>query len=131
MVKHKHIPPSRKRYERSHPVISIRVDKETDERLRDLAKESRKSLATLIKENLDLQEEDYCDAWADGHSEGCDEGRRKYQVWYYCAICGKRINMSPSGNDHKAMIGYMKEHGWGHKECHDRSQPFCPVVAWT
>jgi hypothetical protein len=28
-------------------------------------------------------------------------------------VCGKRIDMSPNGDDHKAMVSYMKEHGWG------------------
>jgi predicted DNA binding CopG/RHH family protein len=114
MVKGKNRPPSRIRYEKTHPVIAIRVDEETAERLKDLARESGKSLATLIKENLDLQEDEYTEAW----SKGYDEGRKKHQIWYYCAVCGKRMNMTPSGNDHKALISYMKEHGWGHQACH-------------
>jgi len=114
MVKGKNRPPSRIRYEQTHPVIAIRVDKETAERLKDLARESGKSLATLIKENLDMQEAEYTEAWAKGY----DKGQRDHQIWYYCAVCGKRINMTPSGNDHKALIDYMKERGWGHQACH-------------
>ena len=64
MVKGKNRPPSRIRYEQTHPVIAIRVDKETAERLKDLAKESGKSLVTLIKENLDIQEAEHNEAWA-------------------------------------------------------------------
>ena len=114
MVKGKNKPPSRIRYEQTHPVISVRVDRGTAGRLRDLAEESGKSLATLIKENLDLQEEKHNEAW----SKGYDEGRKEHQIWYYCAVCGKRMNMTPRGNDHKALIEYMEEHGWGHKACH-------------
>ena len=114
MVKGKNRPPSRIRYEQTHPVIAIRVDKETAERLRALAEESGKSLATLIKENLDLQEGDYTEAW----SKGYDEGTKEHQIWYYCDVCGKRMNVTPSSNDHKALIDYMKEHGWGHQACH-------------
>ncbi len=120
MVKTKHIPPSRIRYERSHPVISIRVDKETAERLRDLARESNKSLATLIKENLDLQEDEHRKAWSKGYGEGYDKGRREHRVWYFCAICRKRIDLIPNSSSHHAVVKYMEEHGWGHKECHDR-----------
>jgi len=124
MVKTKHIPPSRIRYERSHPVISIRVDSETAERLRDLARKSNESLATLIKENLDLQEGEYSEAWSSGYGDGCndgyDKGRREHQIWYFCAICRKRINITPNSNIHEALVGYMKEHGWAHGECHKR-----------
>ena len=51
-------------------------------------------------------------------SEGYDEAKRDYQIWYYCAVCGKRIDMEPNSDSHKAMIGYMKEHGWAHASCH-------------
>ena len=114
MVKGRVRPPSRIRYEQSHPVIAIRVDRETAERLRGLAEESGKSLATLIKENLDLQEEEHNEAWLQGR----DEGRKENQIWYYCAVCNKRIDMTPSSDDHGALIEYMKEHGWGHSTCH-------------
>jgi len=114
MVKGRTRPPSRIRYEETHPVIAIRVDKETDQRLKDLAKESGKSLATLIKENLDIQEEHHNEAW----SKGYDEGRKEHRIWYYCAVCGKRIDMKPNSDSHKAIIGYMKGYGWGHASCH-------------
>ena len=114
MVKGKNRPPSRIRSEQTHPVIAIRVDKETAERLKDLARESGKSLATLIKENLDLQEEEHNEAW----SKGYDEGRKEHQIWYYCAVCGKRINVTPNSDSHKALIKCMKEGGWGHQACH-------------
>ena len=113
MVKGKNRPPSRIRYEQTHPVIAIRVDMETEARLRALAEDSGKSLTTLIKENPGLQEDEYTGAWSKGH----DEGTKEHQIWYYCAVCGKRINMTPSGNDHKALISYMKEHGWRHHAC--------------
>ena len=54
-------------------------------------------------------------AWDEGYAQATEE----YQIWYYCAVCGKRIDMSHNGDDHKAMIGYMKEHGWGHTSCHE------------
>ena len=114
MVKGKNRPPSRIRYEQTHPVIAIRVDKETAERLKDLARESGKSLATLIKENLDLQEDEYTEAW----SKGYDEGTKEHQIWYYCSVCQKRLDVEPNSDSHKAMISYMREHGWGHSTCH-------------
>lgn len=120
MVKGKSRPPSRIRYEQSHPVIAIRVDRETAERLRALAKESDKSLATMIKENLGIQKKEYSRAWAKGYNQG----KKAHQIWYYCSVCRQRIDITPNSDDHKAVIKYMAEQGWGHKACHDAPSPF-------
>ena len=53
-----------------------------------------------------------------GFDDGYEEGKKDWQIWFYCAMCGKKLVMSPNDDDHKAMIRYMKEHGWGHNECH-------------
>jgi len=53
-------------------------------------------------------------AWDEGYNQAVED----CQTCYFCNVCRKRIDMSPNGNDHKAMIGYMKEHGWGHPSCH-------------
>jgi len=37
---------------------------------------------------------------------------KNYQIWYYCSVCRERINIEPNSDSYKAMIGYMKEHGW-------------------
>ena len=50
--------------------------------------------------------------------KGYEQATEKCQIWYYCAVCGKRINVEPNSDSHKAMIGYMKEHGWAHASCH-------------
>ena len=79
------------------------------------------SFADFVKESLGLLELKMPDiekiketAW----SEAYDQAEKDYQIWYFCAVCGKRIDMSPNDNDHKAMIGFMKDHGWGHASCH-------------
>ena len=122
MVKATHKPPARVRYEQSHPTVSCRLDKDTctllKQRLEDLG---GISFADFVKESLGLLElkmpnikEIKERAW----EQGRNQGKHKYQIWYYCAVCGERIDMDPSDDDHKAMIGYMKEHGWGHPSCH-------------
>jgi hypothetical protein len=35
----------------------------------------------------------------------------EYEIWYYCAVCGRQIDMEPNTESHKAMVGYMKERG--------------------
>ena len=122
MAKATHKPPARIRYEQSHPTVSCRIDKNTydllKQRLEDLGEVS---FADFVKDSLGLLQLKMPDieeiketAW----NEGCNRAIRNYQIWYYCNVCGKRIDVKPTDDSHKTMIGYMKEHGWGHASCH-------------
>ena len=122
MAKATHKPPSRVRYEQSHPTVSFRLDKDTHDllkqRLEDLG---GISFADFIKDSLGLLQikipntEDIKEtAWGEGY----DQAEKDYQIWYYCSVCRERMDMEPNSDSHKAMIGYMKENGWGHKSCH-------------
>ena len=124
MVKATHKPPARIRYEQSHPTVSCRLDKDTytllQQRLEDLG---GVSFADFVKDSLGLLQlkmpniEQIKDR---AFEEGYNQAEEDYQIWYYCAVCGKRIDISPNNDDHKAMIGYMRENGWGHASCHGR-----------
>ena len=122
MAKGTRKPPARVRYEKSHPTVSCRLDGNTHallkQRLEDLG---GISFADFVKDALGLlqlripdTEEIKQTAW----NEGYDQAVQNYQIWYFCAECGERIDMEPDGDSHKAMIGYMEEHGWGHASCH-------------
>ena len=102
--------------------MSCRLDKDT----RDLLKQRLEDLggvsfADFVKDSLGLLQlkmpdiEEIRDTAA---GEGYNQAMKDYQIWYYCAVCGKRIDIEPNDNAHKAIIGYMKEHGWGHAKCH-------------
>ncbi len=126
MANHKakatHKPPARVRYEESHPNVTCRLSKDEydllKQRLEDLG---GVSFADFVKDSLGLLQLKMPDieeiketAWGEGY----EQAEKDWQIWYYCAGCGGRIDMSPNDDDHKAMIGYMKEHGWGHPSCH-------------
>ena len=121
-IKGTHKPPARIRYEQSHPTVSCRLDKDThdllQQRLEDLG---GVSVADFVKDSLGLLQlkmpdvEEIKEAtWGEGYGQAV----KNYQIYYFCNVCGKRMEMSPNDDDHKAMIGYMKEHGWGHPSCH-------------
>jgi hypothetical protein len=123
MAKATHKPPARTRYEQSHPTVSCRLDKDTDallkQRLEDLG---GVSFADFVKDSLGLLQlkiPDTAEIKETAYDEGYDQAVEDWQIWYYCAVCGKRIDMDPNNDDHKAMIDYMKEHGWGHPSCHE------------
>ena len=117
-----HKPPARVRYEESHPTMSCRLSKDEydllTQRLEDLGGVSfadfiRDSLSLLqlkIPESREIEEK--------ARRAGYEQGKNEHQIWYSCVVCGERINMSPNSSDHKAMIGYMREHGWAHTGCH-------------
>ncbi|GAH00260.1 unnamed protein product [marine sediment metagenome] len=126
MVKNKakatHKPPARIRYEQSHPTVSCRLDKDThnllQQRLEDLG---GVSFADFVKESLGLLQlkmPDVEEIKEIASGEGYNQATEEYQIWYYCAVCRKRIDVEPNSDSHKAIIGYMKEHGWAHASCH-------------
>ncbi|MBA7707890.1 hypothetical protein ES703_116774 [subsurface metagenome] len=127
MANHKakatHKPPARTRYEESHPTVSCRLGKDTHDllkqRLEDLG---GLSFADFVKDSLGLLQlkmPDIEEIKEIASGEGYDQAMEEYQIWYYCAVCQKRIDVEPNSDSHKAIIGYMKEHGWGHKSCHE------------
>ena len=52
-----------------------------------------------------------------GEKLGYYEAERNFKITYPCSKCGKPMEMRPGDDDHKAMIGYMKEQGWHHGNC--------------
>ena len=124
MAKAIHKPPARIRYEQSHPTVSCRLSRDEyallKQRLEDLG---GISFADFVKDSLGLlqlkmpaTEEIRYREWEEGYNDGVEE----YQIWYYCAVCGKRMDMEPNTDAHKAIIRFMKEHGWGHASCHEK-----------
>jgi len=127
MANHKakttHKPPARVRYEQSHPTVSCRLDKDTHDllkqRLDDLG---GVSFADFVKDSLGLLQlkmPDVEEIKETAYDEGYNQASEYCQIWYYCAVCGEQIPMSPNSDSHKAMVGYMKEHGCGHPSCHE------------
>jgi hypothetical protein len=55
-----------------------------------------------------------------GFNEGYAAGMKDYRLWYYCSVCGEGIWLEPNTDSHKAIIQYMKEHGWHHGKCQPR-----------
>ena len=51
----KHYPPSRLRYERGNPVVSIRVTREVYGRLKELKERSGKSVGDVLREAIGVQ----------------------------------------------------------------------------
>lgn len=126
----KHKPPSRIRYEQSHPVLSCRISKTDYDLLKQRLGELGISFATFVKNALgvlELKLTDIEEARKEGYNQGYNKGYNKaqkdHQIWYYCYVCNERINMKPNDPDHKAMIEYMHGNRWRHAKCAKRLEP--------
>jgi hypothetical protein len=124
MTKDKRKPPSRIKYEQSHPVVSCRVPKVIYDRLQDVKQRDGRSFTDILKIGLRIREskakkEDQ--AYSEGYEEGYNEAKREYRVTYACSVCGKTISLN-SESEKEAASQYMEEHNWGHAECHKKRQ---------
>ncbi len=123
-----HKPPSRIRYEKTHPVVSFRVKIDYYKRLKSLLKDTDRSIGDFFREALGVQETNYAKmerkaelkGFRRGKKEGYKKGKEDWNIWFYCNVCGEVIWIRPSDNAHEHIIKYMKEVGWGHAKCHDK-----------
>lgn len=114
-------PPARIMYEESHPTVSCRLSRDVDDLLKErLEKLGGVSFADFVKDSLGLLQLRMPDidgirerAW----EEGFNQALEITEIWYFCSVCRKRIDIEPNSDSHKAMIRYMEEHGWGHASC--------------
>ena len=125
----RHKPPSRVRYEENHPVMSCRLSKADHNLLKQRLEELNISFATFVKNALDrleLKMSKIKKARDEGHKQGYDQAKKEHQIWYHCDTCQERININPNSESHKAIIQYMKEHEWGHSNCHEKQKKKSP-----
>lgn len=119
MSKEKRKPPSRVRYEETHPTVSCRVTREIYDRLQDIKQRNKKSFADILKVGLgilklDSEKEDK--AYRRGFDKGYRKAELEYKVTYACSVCGEAISLT-SEDEKRDAAEYMTAQGWAHKEC--------------
>ena len=119
-------PPARARYEKTHPVISLRVDKELCDRLKVVKKKEGKSAADIMRVGLGIvevkirsEQEIWQQAFDEGEESGIERAVAVHAVPYNCVICGEEIIVT-TDEEKRAIKRYMREYGWAHAECHER-----------
>ncbi len=115
-------PPSRIRYEQSHPTVSGRVSREFYDRLL-MARKDGRSFADVLKLGLGKveratgrREEARKEGYDDGYKKGYAEAERVFKVTYHCSNC-MRLMVIRSPSEREAVDQYMRENGWQHDEC--------------
>ncbi len=118
----KHKPPSRIRYEQSHPIISCRVSKEFYDNLVRAKNQEGNSFTDILKlglgkiENMNkkLAEAKKKD-FNEGYLKGRTEAESQHKVIYHCNNCKKPMVIA-SPEEKKAIDEYMSSR-WHHGEC--------------
>lgn len=123
MAKDSRKPPSRIRYEQSHPTLSCRLDKQTHDLLQSRLKDNGLSFAQFVKSQLGVLEIKAPDvkkiqkqAYERGHDKGFQEAKAHYCVAYFCSVCGGTLEVT-TDKEKQAVREYMNEHRWAHSNC--------------
>ena len=109
----KHKPPSRIKYEKTHPLISTRLDEETYKKLKEMLKTANKPFSEYLREIVKGDKKE----WNKAYQEGYDKGKKDWRIWYLCSVCNKPIYITPKGGSHVALMKYLNESGWLHASC--------------
>jgi predicted CopG family antitoxin len=128
MAKARKKAPSRVRYEQGHPTISCRITRELYDSLRKAKSTGGRSFADILKVGLGVLEantrkeaELIKQGYASGYKKGYAEAESAFKVTYPCSVCGRQLTVT-SQDEKEAIRGYMQEHSWGHRECHERGR---------
>ena len=105
-------PPSRIKYEESHPVISFRVSKETYDNLVRIKAQTGLGLADIVKSAINKQEIDLVLSYWGGY----EDAEKIFRVNYRCSVCGKTTAVTTK-DEKETIAKYMNETGWAHAKC--------------
>lgn len=108
----KKVPPSKKKYDKVHPIISLRVDAALKAKLDEIRAESGKSVGDILREAVGVQAKSVKKA----HQLGYSKARLMYRVIYHCKGCGGTMEIA-SPEEKEAAARYMRENRWGHTRC--------------
>ena len=91
-------------------------------RLEKIKSKEKKSFADILKVGMGILEvktlrESVIREKA--FSEGYAKAESEFKVTYRCVICGKLMTVT-SQKEKAAVNEFMREHRWGHIECHER-----------
>ena len=119
VMKKKHQPPSRIKYDKAHPTISVRVNQELYQKLKEMKDTSGKTVGDILREAVKVQARSTKQAF----TAGCTSSKRTYGVTYKCSVCGGKLWIDTT-EEREAAAQYMQEHGWRHVTCQQKqTQP--------
>lgn len=111
-----HKPPSRVKYEQSHPTVSFRIERQHYDQLMKLLSKSGQSIADFFKEALSLQQSNTDLVYEQGYEKGFGDAKEQYSVTFPCCICQETAEVNT--NEIKLLVAeFLTKFGVGHEPC--------------
>lgn len=113
----KSAPPSRIRYEKENPAVTVRVPRELRDALARLKEEHGLSLGDVLRIGLEKAEPDLDATLERGMIEGYEIAKDEYEVTYWCSQCQRRHMSITSDEEKAAAANLMHRAGWHSAGC--------------
>jgi flagellar biosynthesis/type III secretory pathway protein FliH len=132
MVKKKHLPPSRIKYEQNNPNVSFRIEKNLFDKIYYYLDKEKITIQEFIESTLKKQIEKYEIAYNNGYKTGYEEGNKKGEDQGYnngmngCAIgvkcgrCSKLVYIKPNSKNHQMTINLVQGY-ISHDKCNPQA----------
>jgi len=115
-AKGRHKPPSRQRYEQSHPVLAIRVNEELYQKLKQIKNIADVSFADILRQGLGMQEAESKKAFYAGFDFGEIEGR-KFHLGI-CTVCNRALYWDLNKEEYRQFLEKaINDTGFVHTTC--------------
>jgi hypothetical protein len=113
----KHVAPSRLRYERSHPCVSLRLTQEELKTLREIQQRTGLSLAEITRRSLGAHRRQTREAYERGRKAGYQDGLGRFEA--PCKICHQpmHFDLKSAGGSKAAEVIRQAFSSWGHPKC--------------
>ncbi len=124
----KSAPPSRLRYEKANPAVTVRISSELRAKLAELKETHNLSLGDVLRIGMEKAKPDLDAAYERGreeayqeeyqaYSEGYEEAKMEYEVTYWCSRCRRRHMTITTDVAKKAAAQLMYDAGWHSTAC--------------
>jgi hypothetical protein len=133
-----HRSPSRERYAKQHPSLTVHFDEDTYARVVALRERSGLTLNQLVRQALGSLEthvdeireygrhDGYATGWKAGSKDGADKmrvaTRAAWQLTYPCSGCGQPVAIRVGDPDAERAIKVLTDERWGHAKCFDHTE---------
>lgn len=119
MVKPKHRPPSRVKYEQNNPPVTIRLTKNLRDTLDPLRGEQSypRFIKTFLKNTADQINAAAVEA---ARKKGYAAATKRYKITFPCGVCGNDLGVSETNLNDVEIIAVLRKSikDWHHGGCH-------------
>jgi predicted transcriptional regulator len=120
MTQRTHRPPSRQRYQATHPTVTLHLNLATDARLKELMQKTSLSRAQVVEEALGLVEsrvEEAQAAFDGGYHLGFADAVDRFRITFPCTRCDGEMELTRGSAATQAATDFLADELWRHGPC--------------